>query len=147
MLKFFQYLVIWLSILKKEKAKSFSHKNYSNIEIRFGRFLNYFPRENIHIIDGDNLIKQNPYIQLSKIEKFLNLSSHFDRSQFTFVPEKGFYCTARKTNGPSCASKSKGRKHVAVNEKTKEKLRQFLVEPNLEFFQLSGMNFSWNDSL
>ena len=85
------------SILDRCKY-SFHYKNW----------LEYFPKAQILIVDGENLIV-NPYHEIKKIEKFLNLKKFFRQDNFVFVKKKGFYCIKnRKFQKPKCLKSDKG---------------------------------------
>ncbi|XP_070581455.1 heparan sulfate glucosamine 3-O-sulfotransferase 2-like [Ptychodera flava] len=53
------------------------------------RWLEYFPLRQILVIDGED-IKRDPYMELKKIENFLNLSPYFTKDHFYFDTGKGF---------------------------------------------------------
>ena len=107
------------------------------------RFLHFFPRDQLLIVDGDSLINNNPSIELRKIEQFLNVSNYFTTDKFVFSQEKGFYCFNATNNSQTCLGQSKGRKHEIVAEKTRTKLRDFFENHNHEFFQITGRHFDW----
>ncbi|KAK8726470.1 hypothetical protein OTU49_010269, partial [Cherax quadricarinatus] len=55
------------------------------------RWLREFPREQIHIIDGDNLVS-DPFTEIDKVQQFLRLPLHIKPDNFYFNETKGFYC-------------------------------------------------------
>lgn len=104
-------------------------------------WLKFFSMTQILIIDGDNLI-QNPWIELEKVEKFLNLNHEIDHSMFYFNRTKGFYCFLTGYLS-KCLNSSKGRPHPNVSQSVLNDLRKFYSEYNDSFFNLVGYNFSW----
>ena len=53
------------------------------------KWVDVFPREQFHIIDGGTLTK-DPYIELHKLETFLNVTSYLKPEMFSFDKEKRF---------------------------------------------------------
>ncbi|XP_073466144.1 heparan sulfate glucosamine 3-O-sulfotransferase 1 [Aquarana catesbeiana] len=104
-------------------------------------WLTYFPLHNIHIVDGDYLIR-NPFPEIQKVETFLNLSPQINASNFYFNRTKGFYCL-RGSGRERCLHESKGRAHPHINNFLLDKLRKYFHEPNKKFFQLVGRTFDW----
>ena len=49
--------------------------------------MRYFPLEQIHIVDGDKFIKE-PWTQLEKLEKFLELPQEITEENFFFNATK-----------------------------------------------------------
>lgn len=104
-------------------------------------WLKYFPLQNIHIVDGDYLIK-DPFPEIQKVERFLNLSPQINASNFYFNKTKGFYCL-RDGGRERCLHESKGRAHPHISSFLLGKLRDYFYEPNKKFFQLVGRTFNW----
>ena len=104
-------------------------------------WLKVFERKRIHIIDGDNLIK-NPFEEMTKIERFLGIKHIFTTENFHFNETKGFYCY-RTADEEKCLGKKKGRPHPDVDPKVMRKLRQFFEPYNERFFDLVGRRFDW----
>ncbi|KAG8453510.1 hypothetical protein GDO86_000222 [Hymenochirus boettgeri] len=104
-------------------------------------WLKYFTLENIHIVDGDCLIR-DPLPEMQKVEKFLNLSPQIKASNFYFNKTKGFYCL-RDGGRDRCLHESKGRAHPQVNSFLMGKLQDYFYEPNKRFFELVGRTFDW----
>lgn len=50
-----------------------------------------FRRDQIHIVDGDRLIKE-PHVELNKIETFLGLPQQIRQDQFVYNKKKKFFC-------------------------------------------------------
>uniref|UniRef100_A0A8C5LVE1 Sulfotransferase n=1 Tax=Leptobrachium leishanense TaxID=445787 RepID=A0A8C5LVE1_9ANUR len=104
-------------------------------------WLTYFPLKNIHIVDGDRLIKE-PFPEMQKVERFLNLSPQINASNFYFNKTKGFYCL-RDGGRDRCLHESKGRAHPQIKPYLLGKLRDYFDEPNKKFFELVGQKFDW----
>ena len=62
------------------------------------RWLKYFPLNQILVLNGDEL-KQNPYVVMNKIEKFLHIEQFFRHDYFTFDSIKRYYCLSSKVTG------------------------------------------------
>lgn len=109
----------------------------------FKNWLKFFPLEQLLIVDGGNFIA-NPFEELQKVEKFLELKSYFQKSQFYYSKEKGFYCwkTRRKTE-PQCLGDKKGRSHPHVTEDVIAKLKNYYKSSNEQFYRLAQKKFSW----
>ena len=55
------------------------------------RWLEYFPLEQIHFINGEELVK-NPVHEMKAVEKFLGLEPFIDENLYYFNETKGFPC-------------------------------------------------------
>ena len=102
----------------------------------------FFPRNQIHIVNGDRLIK-TPWREVSKIENFLGLPHFVKENNFYFNSTKGFHCLRPETGQARCLAKSKGRPHVNVSANTVKLLRKFYTPHNLKFYSLVGTDFGW----
>ena len=123
------------------------HPIYTSMyDVHMERWLKYFKREQILIVDGDLLVK-NPLPELRKVENFLGVSPFFDDEMFFYSKTKGFYCMkkrdSRGTYVPSCLGESKGRKHPKVPDEFISKLKAFFKPHNEKFYSLIGYNFDW----
>lgn len=104
------------------------------------RWLNYFPLEQIHFVDGENLI-QHPWEEFQSVERFLNLTNHIRKEHFYFNTNKrGFPCI-KQPNG--CLGSSKGRRHPVISELSRQKLKNLYSNCNRQFKQLAQINFPW----
>lgn len=104
------------------------------------RWLKYFPLEQIHFVDGENLI-QHPWEELENVQKFLNISNHIRREHFYFNPNKRNFPCIKQPNG--CLGTSKGRSHPIISENTREKLKHLYSKCNQHFQNLAQKKFSW----
>jgi [heparan sulfate]-glucosamine 3-sulfotransferase 1 len=105
------------------------------------RWLEVFPREQIHIVDGDALIR-DPYPELQKAERFLGLPARISPSNFYYNSTKGFYCLL-SAGHDKCLDESKGRPHAPLSAQAFRKLCHYFRKPNRVFFGMVGRSFSW----
>ncbi|XP_014485796.1 PREDICTED: heparan sulfate glucosamine 3-O-sulfotransferase 5 [Dinoponera quadriceps] len=105
------------------------------------RWLEVFSREQILIVNGDQLI-EDPVPQLRRIENFLGLEPRIGRHNFYFNHTKGFYCLRNETS-EKCLRESKGRRHPRVSPMVVTKLRKFFNEHNQRFYELVGEDLGW----
>ncbi|KAG8236287.1 hypothetical protein J437_LFUL016067 [Ladona fulva] len=126
-------------------------------------WLEAFPRDQILIVDGDQLAS-NPAPVLASVEKFLKLRPALTPTHFYFNATKGFYCLRSlppgqqvdgmamlpsSMNHPSslpegkCLRESKGRRHPRVDPSVVHKLRRFFAEHNRRFYEMVGEDFGW----
>ena len=104
-------------------------------------WLEYFPVEQIHFVDGDELT-QTPLKELGKIERFLKIKTFFTKQHFAYVERRGFFCLQRQ-QGVECLEKGKGRHHPQINSKLMRKLKAFYAPYNEELFVTFGRKFNW----
>ncbi|XP_033101774.1 heparan sulfate glucosamine 3-O-sulfotransferase 5-like [Anneissia japonica] len=104
------------------------------------RWYEKFPRDQILVMDGIDLIK-NPCKAMKSVEDFLGLQPHFTEKHFYFDPVKHFYCLALPVK--ACMSASKGRTHPEVSQEVTDKLRNFYKPFDRELEELTGQRFSW----
>lgn len=110
------------------------------------QWLMYFPRKQIHIVDGDELIK-NPLSELEKVETFLGLS-HKIRAQNILIydEQKGFYCMREEPLSTECLSEKKGMTHPQVSSALLDQLRAYFQPHNELFYEQVGQRFNWGES-
>ncbi|XP_028657647.1 heparan sulfate glucosamine 3-O-sulfotransferase 1 [Erpetoichthys calabaricus] len=116
--------------------------NRSLYYIHMQKWLKYFPLTHIHLVDGDQLIR-DPLPEMKKVEKFLSLSPQINASNFYFNKTKGFFCL-RDNGRERCLHESKGRAHPQVAPTVLAKLYQFFHQPNKRLFELVGRTFDWH---
>ena len=118
----------------------------SMYDVHYKRWFKYFNQKQIHIVNGDALIK-NPFPELQNVETFLGLDSFYRQEMFFFNEEKGFYCWKKKSKKgvetPYCLGSGKGREHSMISESAHEKLKAFFKPHNEAFYSLTGRNFGW----
>lgn len=115
--------------------------NRSLYYVHMQNWLQYFPLDSIHVVDGDELIR-DPLPEMKKVERFLKLEPQINASNFYFNKTKGFYCL-RDHGKERCLHDSKGRAHPHVAPAILQKLYRFFHEPNQKFFQMVGRTFNW----
>uniref|UniRef100_A0A673WEH8 Sulfotransferase n=1 Tax=Salmo trutta TaxID=8032 RepID=A0A673WEH8_SALTR len=132
------------SLLVKDGEINLGYKalNRSLYHLHLQNWLRYFPLESIHVVDGDKLIR-DPFPEMKRVERFLNLEPQINASNFYFNKTKGFYCL-RDHGRERCLHDSKGRAHPHVAPAILHKLYRFFHEPNRKFFELVGRTFNWN---
>ena len=109
--------------------------------VHLRKWLELFPKEQFHIIDGDSFAK-NPVPELQNTERFLGLPPYFTDDKFTHDKNTSFYCVRKKRGQLKCPKHSHG--HHFVSEEILQKLRDFYKPYNEEFFKLVGRRFDWN---
>ncbi|XP_055691155.1 heparan sulfate glucosamine 3-O-sulfotransferase 5-like [Lutzomyia longipalpis] len=113
----------------------------SMYDLHMHRWLEVFPREQMLIVNGDQLI-DDPLPQLTKIETFLGIQHRIERKNFYFNTTKGFFCL-RNDARDKCLRESKGRKHPHVDQAVVSKLRRFFSDHNQKFYELIGEDLGW----
>ncbi|XP_052010595.1 heparan sulfate glucosamine 3-O-sulfotransferase 1 [Xyrauchen texanus] len=115
--------------------------NRSLYHVHLQRWLGVFPRDRLHLVDGDALIR-DPLPEMKKVEEFLQLDPQINASNFYFNKTKGFFCL-RDGGRERCLHSSKGREHPQVAPEILQKLYEYFDEPNRKFFELVGRTFDW----
>ena len=125
-----------------------SHANFTRwTPIRIGCYamyldawLKHFPREQLHLVDGENLIRR-PWEELEHVQRFLNLSIDIRQENFYFNSKKrGFPCI-RQPDG--CLGLAKGRPHPTISTATREKLKRLYTKCNARLKELGQIDFPW----
>ena len=117
--------------------------------VHMRRWLKQFPRNQLHIVNGDQFIR-SPWAQLQKVETFLGVEPMITENNFFFNSTKGYYCGKDiRESGPwtcvreKCLSSTKGRPKPPLKDDTLTKLRDFFRPHNEIFYQLVNQTFSW----
>lgn len=82
------------------------------------RWLTYYPPQQIHIIDGENL-KTDPIEVMNDVQRFLKLTpviNYADHLRFDI--KKGFFCQLVDGNHTKCLGKSKGAQYPPMEDKS-----------------------------
>ena len=119
----------------------------STYDVHMARWLQYFHLKQIHIVDGDALIR-NPAPEVIKVEHFLGITQFFHEDMFYFNASKGFYCwkvSRRSKDVPYCLGSGKGRQHPNISHDAMQLLRSFFKPHNQRFYELVERSFSWDD--
>ena len=114
------------------------------------------------VLDGERFIKE-PWLELNKIEQFLNVPTFIQPHNFYYDKRKKFYCIRPERNdsmrnmsylieGDSdasltsygCLGKNKGReKHVYLSDFVRANLKVYYQKWNNLFFDAIGKRFDW----
>ncbi|XP_015919053.1 heparan sulfate glucosamine 3-O-sulfotransferase 1-like [Parasteatoda tepidariorum] len=113
----------------------------SMYSIFYEKWHRLFPRRQIHIVDGDDLIR-DPFPEVQRIEEFLGIAHRISKENFFYNKTKGFYCVRNETT-EKCLNESKGRRHPIISDQVIHKLRQFYAPYNKMFFRAAGRDFGW----
>ena len=149
--KHFEELVFHKNGSVKIKDKGFDTIKFSTTlvydslySIHFENWLKYFPINQIHVVNGEEFIK-NPFKEIKKVEEFLSLSPFITEKDFIYNPIKRFYCLKRKKNKNTmkCLQKSKGRIHPEIDSSLLEKLKKFFKPFDQKFFFLIQQKPFW----
>ena len=116
--------------------------NRSLYYIHTKRWLKFFPLEQIHIVDGDNLVLR-PFEEMEKVETFLGLRHYLSDDHFVFDRKKGFYCIHRENGAHKCLNRTKGRPHPKIDPDVVNQLNDFFEPYNQQFYELVGKTFKW----
>ena len=119
--------------------------NTTLYSVHLKRWLQAFPLEQFHFVDGDNLIV-NPYSEIHAIEPYMNVKTWFEPAMFQFSEAKGFYCVVKPGEQRQyCMPESKGRPHPDIPHHLHEKMLNFFQPYNVELAKMLGRKFSWFD--
>ncbi|KAK6179465.1 hypothetical protein SNE40_011819 [Patella caerulea] len=109
----------------------------------FARWLKIFPKNQIHIVDGDNLII-DPVSEIRKIEKFLGLAHEITYDKLYFNTTRGFYCMRVNSTMERCLGASKGRRHPDIDPNLITKFNKFFRPHNERLFKMINRRFPWS---
>ena len=109
------------------------------------RWLQHFPRHQIHFVNGEKLIT-DPAGEMAKVQDFLGLKRVITDKHFYFHATKGFPCLKKPegSGSPHCLGKTKGRLHPKVDPKVLHRLKDFFRPFNQKFYQMTGIDFGWS---
>ena len=110
----------------------------------YKKWLKYFPKEQILVLNGENFI-ENPYEEVVKLEKYLNITPFFQKEHFVFDKKKGFFCFKEdlKSIEIECMKGNKGRPHPILSDDVIQKLEKYYEPYNKEFFDMIGGKRFW----
>ena len=103
----------------------------------------YFPWEQIHIVDGDN-IKRNPLQELQQLETYLGLEHVISESNFIYNESKGFYCFHR-TSRKWCLPEQWGNMGYSINAETLTMLNYYMEPINNKLYSMINRTFGWEN--
>ena len=119
-----------------------SQISVSMYDIHYSRWLQWFPKEQILIVNGDNL-KFNPVEELTNIEKFLNIPHYFENDMFNVIVNEGrSYWYWKDTESES---QPVGLQHKLpyILESTLHEVAVFLQPHASRFCQMASINVTW----
>ena len=114
-------------------------------DVHYQRWLQWFNKSQILVLNGDQLIK-DPVSVLKEAERFLNLKEFFNSEMFFFDEGKGFFCWNVNNSSSMqkhCLGSSKGRSHPTVNTTVVDKLNQYYRQHIAIFCHLASVTFPW----
>lgn len=127
----------------------------SSYSLYLERWLSFFSKQQIHLVDGENLIL-NPHQEMKKVETFLGLEARIKVDDFVYNPDKGFFCIVanhsearhdsiilQNGNKIRCLGKSKGRRQIKVGQALMGKLRSYYHPFNEYLYTIVGKNLGW----
>uniref|UniRef100_A0A0N5AS82 Sulfotransfer_1 domain-containing protein n=1 Tax=Syphacia muris TaxID=451379 RepID=A0A0N5AS82_9BILA len=106
------------------------------------KWLQYFPLNQIHFVDGERLIR-DPTVEIRAAERFLGFEPTVTRSNFAIDPIKGFPCVLKPDKSLHCLGKTKGRTHPNVDPYVLDLLQHYYQSENEKLFQLINRRFNW----
>ena len=123
------------------------NENYDGIKAatydqRFPSWLKLFPRDQIHVVDGDRM-KTDPYHELKQVESFIGARSFLRKDHFVYNKTKGFYCRNESKKGVTCMGSHKGRPHPSVDPLVLKRLHRYFEPHNRAFEDMTGQKFDW----
>ena len=112
--------------------------------IQLKNWLKYFPMKQFLFLNGENFIK-NPFEEVKKVEKFLNLRPFITKEHFYYNSKKGFFCIYKNLEKKirRCMGSSKGRRHPFVSQSTVNKLYKYFYPYNFELFKMLNQTPFW----
>ena len=100
-----------------------------------------FPREQVHVIDGDKMVS-DPLPEIQKIETFLGISSFFSDEHFYFPEGSKFPCFRPSLDAtPRCMGEDKGRSHPSLLPETYDYLKMHFRPKMDDFLKLTGIRY------
>ncbi|CAG2193519.1 heparan sulfate glucosamine 3-O-sulfotransferase 1-like [Mytilus edulis] len=108
----------------------------------FERWLRVFKREQILIVDGDNLIL-DPVSEIKHVESFLGLEHRITQDNFYFNKTRGFFCK-KQGSMEKCLGATKGRPHPGTHPSVIRKLNKFFKPHNEKLFKMINRTFKWS---
>ncbi|XP_034655350.1 bifunctional heparan sulfate N-deacetylase/N-sulfotransferase [Drosophila subobscura] len=99
-------------------------------------WLAYYPAQQVHIIDGDQL-RLNPIDVMNELQRFLKVQPLLDYSNhLRYDVKKGFYCQALNEKRNKCLGKSKGRQYPTMDERSGKLLQRYYLNHNTALVKL-----------
>ncbi|ELT97467.1 hypothetical protein CAPTEDRAFT_103815 [Capitella teleta] len=118
------------------------HISISKYHEHLLRWLKWFPRQQIHIVSAESFTEENPFKELSKVERFLGVREFYTQQMFYFNSTKRFYYFQHE-KVKECLGETKGREHRTFDPKSIHEMRKMFAEFNQKFYALTGRDFHW----
>lgn len=100
------------------------------------RWLSFYPQQQIHIVDGDQL-RSNPILVMDQVQKFLKITPIFDFSNhLRYDPKKGFFCQLLQGDHTKCLGRSKGKFYHPMEERSYKFLQRYYLTHNTALVKL-----------
>uniref|UniRef100_A0A7R9PPV4 [heparan sulfate]-glucosamine N-sulfotransferase n=1 Tax=Timema genevievae TaxID=629358 RepID=A0A7R9PPV4_TIMGE len=100
------------------------------------RWLLYYPPQNLHIIDGEQL-KLNPVDTMNDLQQYLKIQPPFNyTTHLRYDPKKGFYCQVVNGNHTKCLGRSKGRQYPPMEDRSYKLLQRYYLSHNTALVKL-----------
>ncbi|GAB1603861.1 heparan sulfate glucosamine 3-O-sulfotransferase 5-like [Argonauta hians] len=106
------------------------------------RWLEYFPINQIHVVDGSKLIV-NPLEEIIKVQEFLGLKKLITKNNFVYNATRGFYCLLINSES-RCLPPNKGHRNITTTKFVANQMAKYFRPYNEIFFQLINKNMSWS---
>ncbi|XP_075162039.1 N-deacetylase and N-sulfotransferase sfl [Haematobia irritans] len=100
------------------------------------RWLSYYPAQQLHIIDGEQL-RLNPVDVMNDLQRFLKIQPALDYSNhLRYDVKKGFFCQVISEKRNKCLGKSKGRQYPLMDERSAKLLQRYYLSHNTALVKL-----------
>uniref|UniRef100_A0A1I8MTS9 [heparan sulfate]-glucosamine N-sulfotransferase n=1 Tax=Musca domestica TaxID=7370 RepID=A0A1I8MTS9_MUSDO len=100
------------------------------------RWLSYYPAQQLHIIDGEQL-RLNPVDVMNDLQRFLKIQPALDYSNhLRYDVKKGFFCQVVSEKRNKCLGKSKGRQYPLMDERSAKLLQRYYLSHNTALVKL-----------
>ena len=121
-----------------------SQISVSMYDIHYSQWLQWFPKEQILIVNGDNL-KFNPVEELTNIEKFLNIPHYFENDMFNVTVDESSGRSHWYWKDTESESQHVGKQHKLpyILESTLHEVAVFLQPHASRFCQMASINVTW----
>lgn len=110
------------------------------------KYLNVFPKDQIMVIEADEL-RYDPIGVFKNLTAFFGLTSFPSEKYFVKNPETGFYCirSVDVENEMVCYGSNRGQtKPPSINKNTRKLLVDYFSKENEKFFKLLGRRYDWS---
>ena len=113
----------------------------------FAEWLTHFPKNQLHIMDGE-VLEKDPFIEMKRLEHFLQLPDIIRKSDFVFNTTTGHFCRRERYGAPpTCMwdqSKDKVLSQLHISPSLTRQVKSFYKPHNRNFSNRMNQTFSWN---